>query len=305
MLKKPMIILLVVLLSLPVITAAEEQENEVGEDVVEDLPENEVQEDEAEVEGREKDGVLIEVVEEVREDDEYSSEMEAGEAIPEEAEVKSQNSSGDINVSGEGSVSVEPDIGYVNFSIVAGGENINELYQDNVSTVNEVVDALVEHGVSRDNITTEGFNIRDDYRHLPPEEREKEPSYVVTTDLKVLVEDLEEEMGEVMNIGIDSGANRVSSIQFDVEDPEEHYYDALEKALENAEKKTERIADFYDASPGEVKMVNEDRAQIGRGVQMEMADAEYAEEAALGDTLPIEPGEISFESQVQVKYGLN
>ena len=280
MLKKLMIILLVLLLSLPVITAAEEQEDEVGEDIVEE-------------------------VEEVREDDEYSSEMGAGEAISEEVEVKSQNSSGEINVSGEGSVSVEPDIGYVNFSIVAGGENIYKLYQDNVSTVNEVVDALVEYGVSRDNITTEGFNIRDDYRHLPPEEREEKPSYVVTTDLKVLIEDLDEKMGEVMNIGIDSGANRVSSIQFDVEDPEEHYYDALEKALENAENKAERIADFYDATPGEVKRVNEDRAHIGRGVQMEMADAEYAEEAALGDTLPIEPGDISFESQVQVKYGLD
>ena len=237
--------------------------------------------------------------------------MAAGAELENSDEViASPGSGGGILVSGKGSVSLEPDIGYVNFSIVESGDDVVEIYRENVATVDDVVDALVEYGLDRENIKTESFDIRDDYRYLPPEEREKEPRLVVNTNLKVLVEDLDEEMGEVLDIGIESGANRVSSISFDVEDPEEHYYDALEEALDNARKKGERIADFYQRSLGEVKEVREDpgRMALGRGgLEMEFGAREAldAQEAALEETLPVEPEEITFESRVEVKYTLN
>lgn len=216
---------------------------------------------------------------------------------------------GEITVSGEGSVSAEPDIGYVNFSIVESGEEVIELYRKNIETADYVVEALVEYGLEKENIKTDSFNIRDDHTYLPPEQRKEQPSFVVTTDLRVLVKDLDEEMSEVIDVGVESGANRVSSIEFDVEAPQEHYYDAMEKALKDAEIKGERIASFYDSSLGEVKKVSEDtgRIGIGRGMEMDFGakGVETIEEAGLDTTLPVEPDEINFESHVKVKYGLN
>ena len=70
-----------------------------------------------------------------------------------------------FSVSGEGTVTVVPDIAQFTFGVLTeGGNNLSNLQDENATRVNQVIDFLKSNGVNKEDIKTQRLNISPRYQ---------------------------------------------------------------------------------------------------------------------------------------------
>lgn len=221
-----------------------------------------------------------------------------------------------IAVDGEGQISVEPDTARVTLGIEVEGQDIGAMREDANGRMNSVIDALQEAGINEEDIQTVAYDIHTGDGQRPPQplpEEEQEESeepdngesgattYRLIQLLQVTVRDIDA-TGDVIDVSLDQGANRVSGVRFEVEDREAAVEQARERAVENARSKAEHLAQLtgvnlgaplaiQDHSPG-LPAVGMDVAAVER----EMADGDMA--------APIQPGESTVSVNVRIVYAI-
>ena len=236
----------------------------------------------------------------------YAVPAEAEDQVGEHQEgmVDPEGETSVVAVSGDGELKVEPNVAYLTLGVETLSEDPRAAQEENSETIQKVVAGIEGLGVDSDDIRAGHYRINQ--RHHRPEDQE-EPEYQVTNMLEITVRDLDD-VGRVLETSVDSGVNSISSVQFGVLDEADYKLEALEKALENAEQKGERIADFYGKSLGEARQISE------KGTSLTMMEMDYrvdqVEEAeAMGaggrDAMPADPDKISFTAKVDVMYEIN
>ncbi len=206
-----------------------------------------------------------------------------------------------VTVRGEGTVEVEPDLAYLTLGVETSSEDVSEAQDENSEKMEAVVDTLHDMGLDEQDIRVGHYSIGQQYVH--PEE-DVEPEYEVTNQIDITVTDLDQ-VGPVLEASVEEGVNNVMSLEYGVEDEEEFELEALDKAMKNAETKANRIAEFQGKSLGEARQVNEGGTSIGY-TEMDLSvtdDVEQAEMEAYDRAgLAAEPGEVTFEADVDVLY---
>ena len=204
-----------------------------------------------------------------------------------------------IWVTGEGSVSVVPDIAILSLGVEAQEDTVGAAQSQAATAMDAVVRELRDNGIADKDISTQHFSISPVRRWVPEKEREELLGYRVNNMATVKVRNVED-IGEIIDDAARAAGDlfRVNNISFTVEDPAKYYEEAREKAMADAEAKAKQLADAAGVRLDQPTYINESG---GVPIVRDFGVKSYAEAAP---TTPISPGETEIRLSVQVVYGI-
>ena len=128
----------------------------------------------------------------------------------------------ELTATGEGIVMATPDMASVTLGVVSEGRTAAEALQKNSGDMAAAIDAVKAAGVAEKDIATTGFNIGPVYSNPRPRddgssEAPRITGYQVSNDVRVVIRDLAK-AGDILDKVIAAGANRATSIDFDLAD---------------------------------------------------------------------------------------
>lgn len=198
-----------------------------------------------------------------------------------------------IDVAGNGKVMATPSYVQLQIEVQTRGKNVQEAQQENAIIMNRVIQALLALHIPRENIQTAVYTISPLYDYEDGKQIFK--GYEVTNGITVKVTDMNQ-IGVIIDTAVENGANRISSIQFNIDNADAYYQQALSLALHNAQMKAKTIAEtmHLPLQPQPIEIVEElERAPVLYR-SMAMADSNIS--------TPIEQGQIAVNATVRVKF---
>ena len=212
--------------------------------------------------------------------------------------ILSQQSTG-IWVTGEGKVSVVPDVAILSLGVEAQAANIAEAQNQAATSMNAVVGELDRHGVASKDIKTQQFSIYPVRRWVKEKEEEVLVGYRVNNMVTAKVRKVKD-TGTIIDAAARAGGDytRINSISFTVDDPANYLNEAREKAMADAGAKAKQLADLGGVRLGSPIYINESGGFLPAPREFAM----MAEAAAPAPPTPISPGETEIRLSVQVVY---
>jgi hypothetical protein len=212
----------------------------------------------------------------------------------------SQQSTG-IWVTGEGKVSVVPDVAILSLGVEAQAATVAEAQRQAAEAMDAVMKELDKRGVAKKDIKTQRFSIYPVRRR--ENNREILVGYRVTNIVTAKIRKVDDTgiiIDAVAKVGGDY--TRINSISFTVDDPSAYYQEAREKAMTDAKAKAKQLADLADVKLGKPIYISEAGGYIP-------VPRDFLREAgappAPAPTTPIIPGETEIRLTVQVVYSIN
>jgi uncharacterized protein len=202
-----------------------------------------------------------------------------------------------ITVSGNGKVYLTPDIANISIGVQSQSENVGEALAANNTKSQEVAKTLEAIGVQAKDIQTTNFNIYP----TPQTDAEGKPKptiFTVNNSVNVTVRDLSQ-LGKLLDAVVQSGANTVNGITFDVVDHEKALSAARKLAVEDARKQADEIA----AAAGEEIDSLQNMTLYTNSGPTPMYDAK-AVGAGAASQVPIAAGQLMISVDVNANYSL-
>ena len=155
---------------------------------------------------------------------------------------------------------------------------------------------MIAQGIAARDMQTSGFNV------TPQINYDKNTAGVVVgywanNMLEVKIRNLAE-VGDILQAGIDAGANNVSGLFFALEDPDSLLQEARTQAVGDARKRAEALVGAAGGKLGKVLSIRETSPWYGPV----MARADYAKDAAGAPSVPVQAGELEVTGQVEVVF---
>lgn len=209
-----------------------------------------------------------------------------------------------VTVSGEGTVSAQPDQAVVRFGIVTRAETAQEARSNNATAAKNAMNAVRALDVPDEKMRMESLRLQPRYEYNDEKDRRQLVGYEATRQVVVELEDLEV-LPQLVASVVERGANRLDAIEYRLSDRSRFRDEALRKAAQSACDKARLLAETLGAELGSVRRINEQSFDFVRPrsprAQMEVAktaDAAQAEPEAYA------AGEIDVSAQVQVVFNL-
>ena len=162
-----------------------------------------------------------------------------------------ENNKRTVTVTGTSSITVEPDNCTLVFSVSTKGKEASQTVQNNSAKMNKVQDAIIELGISKDNISTENYSITPEFRA----DRQTVSGYTVTNRFSVFTKDLPL-TGEIVDVSLKNGA-LISECNFGISDIDIYVKQARTLAVQNAQDAANLIAGTSGAMLGKVISIRE------------------------------------------------
>jgi len=214
--------------------------------------------------------------------------------------ILSQQSTG-IWVTGEGKVSVVPDVAILSLGVEVQAATVAEAQSYAATVMTAVLAELDNQGVAKKDIQTRRFSIYPVRRWSEKESKEVLIGYRVTNTVTAKVRKVDD-TGDIIDAVTKVGGDyiRITNISFTVDDPTPYYEEAREKAMADAEAKARQLADLGDVKLGKLTFISE-------GGPLPVVRETYIEAPipapAMAPT-PIRPGETEIRLTVQVAYSI-
>ena len=197
-----------------------------------------------------------------------------------------------ISVSGVASTTVIPDTASMSIGVITQAATAKEASEKNAASMNNVISAIKNIGLSEKEIQTSFISIQPVYnytRDLPVITGYSASNNVMITTVNF------SRLSNGMDSSIASGANQISGISFMVSgEKQKQIFNELQSAAVNdAKSKANDLAKSLN-----VKIANVKTSSINEGTQMFPIMSALAEKAST----PIQPGESRVTFSVQVTY---
>lgn len=203
-----------------------------------------------------------------------------------------------IKVVGFGEALGQPDEAQVTVGVETFAPKVNDATAENEAAIEAILNALEEAGIKTEDIQTSNYSLwaEQKYGDNGPEGI---AGYRVSNQVSIVIRDIAK-VGDVLGAVTSAGANSIYGVQFSVADPAGLEAEAREKALENARQRAESLAQLSGLTLGDIGAIDETFSQfpgpplpIGGGGGFGAADAA---------STSISPGQLSYQSQVQVTF---
>lgn len=209
-----------------------------------------------------------------------------------------------VTMVGVGTVNAVPD--EVSFTVSVGvtRDDLSVALESGNRRMAKVLDALADHGVTKEHMQTTGLRmspVYDYHSNEPPTLR----GYRVSQKARVTVPELKE-AGKAINAAVAAGGNRarVNDIALGISDVDSFLADARSAAVDEATTKAEEYAEAAGESLDGVVTLEEvsapDPNQSMRQRMTALRDTVAADKA-----VPIRPGEEELEVRVKVVWSLS
>ena len=205
-----------------------------------------------------------------------------------------------MSVNGSGQVFLAPDIAYINIGVHTENPTAAESVAQNKDQTQKVIDTLKGAGIDPKDITTTNFSIWSNTQY-GPDGQPTGTTYVVDNTVSVTVRKLDN-LGDLLDSAVTSGANNINSIQFDIADKTAALKEARGEAIKNAKSQAQELADAAGVTLGQIQSISfSDTLPVpytntfGKG-----GGGAVAESAAV----PIQPGQLSLTVTVNITYDI-
>ncbi|MBR4502275.1 MAG: SIMPL domain-containing protein [Clostridia bacterium] len=159
-----------------------------------------------------------------------------------------------ITVKGTGEVRVSADTAVISLGVNARDKDVLTAQQKVNESIAAIRQALIDHGVKEENINTEFINIYAIYDYN--NDQEQLAAYNASSTLAIRVTDMES-VGTLIDICFAAGANTLNGISFSASDTEEANTEALKKAVADAIKKAEIMAESAGLKITGIEVISE------------------------------------------------
>ena len=160
-----------------------------------------------------------------------------------------------LSVSGNGTVSLSPDIAYIYVGVDTVDPDIAQAVNKNNIQAQALVDALKNMGVAPEDIQTSNFSVYSSPKTDPLTGQSTGYDYTVDNTVYITVRDLSK-LGSLLNTVVGAGANNINSISFDVADKTAAMAQARQKAMDNAASLAGELAQTAGVQLGEILSIS-------------------------------------------------
>lgn len=206
-----------------------------------------------------------------------------------------------IAVSGEGRVSVAPDLANLSFGVETTAPSAGAAVADNARKSTALVAAIKQRLGAKDKVATTQYALSPVYEQrerastAPP----KITGYVASNAVRVELHDVKA-VGALIDAATAAGANRADSLEFTLEERATAHSDALARAGADARRQAEAAAAALGVELGRILSATVSGAPIvyprtyARGGMVAMAEA--------APVPPVEAGDVDVSAALQVTY---
>ncbi len=159
-----------------------------------------------------------------------------------------------LAVSGTGKVSASPDIAVADIAISIESLTAKAAQTEANKKSVAVVAYLKKSGIKDEDIKTSGYNIYPQYDYSNG--RSVIRGYQVTQSLTVKIRDMDK-ANTIIDGVVSAGANQVSGIRFEIDQPELLKSEARKKAIDDANKKADELRDQLGVRLGKIVSFSE------------------------------------------------
>lgn len=207
-----------------------------------------------------------------------------------------------IWVNGQGKVTVTPDIAVISMGVEARAPTVEEAQQQAAQSMDALMQVLKDAGVADRDITTRYFNVNAVYNWDEATGNSVITGYRVANTISVKIRNIQSTGGVIDDVVAAAGKNaRINGIYFTVENPEQYYDLAREKAMNDAKHKAEQMASLGGAQLGKPTYITEGNSYYPPVVRYDKA---YAESDGAAPATQISAGEQEIVINVQVVYSI-
>lgn len=199
-----------------------------------------------------------------------------------------------IHVSGQGSVEVKPDMGYVSMHVRREGNDAAELRREVESVVRAVLKSIKKLKIDEEDVSTARLTINPQYQRRAGQT--VVDGVIATQSILITLRDLDR-FEALLARALDEGVNNVDAIQLDTTRRVEAENQALEIAMKDAQEEAARVALGLDL-------------QLGGAVNVQVLDySPRPQSAALqmragNESTTFIPGLIRIERRIQVTFAI-
>jgi len=205
-----------------------------------------------------------------------------------------------ISVTGEGSIKVLPDEGFIDIAVTVEKLTTQEAVDENSKISLKVTQAIETTGAENLKIQTTSYDLSPMYDYSQENQPPKIYAYRATTVIEARTTDLKK-IGEIIAKSTEAGASSISSIGFDLtkETKSLSKNSALAEATKDAQSKAKAIADSMGLKIDRILYISEG-ATAFQGPIMASAETKMATDQVMAPV--IFPQEMEITSSVNVVY---
>ena len=225
------------------------------------------------------------------------------------AALKASGPGSGIWVTGQASVTVEPDLVLLTVGVETTGETVAQARAEAAGAMDAITEAVRARGLSEQDVQTQSFNIWPQYEY--PEVTSGELTtrkqvlvgYTVNNAARIKVRDVDA-VGEIIDDVAAAGGDstRISGIDFSIEDPTPFMSQLREDAVKDALAKAEHLAGLTGVAVGDLVLIGEvgAGAPLAGGFESEALMAR----ASFDQATSISAGELRLSLNVQAAFSI-
>lgn len=216
--------------------------------------------------------------------------------IPFAVDSVTTNKSDSFSVTGEGAISVKPDVAIINAGIQTEAPTVQAAQEKINSVINTVSTNTKKLGISDTDIQTTNYNVQPKYDYS--QGAQKITGYQANTNLNIKVRDISK-INSVIDTATTSGANQIGNVSFEINDKTQAENQARVKAVAEAKRKAEQAAQMAGFRLG--KLINYSENFEGAPRPIPMA-SKALDNTGSGTPTSVEPGSSEIKISVTLSY---
>ena len=212
-----------------------------------------------------------------------------------------------ITVTGKSQISVPPDLLEIQLSAVTTAKTTDGAIAQNNEKINKTIAKLKTMGLDKEHVLTQGYSLNPIWMPRPKNPSDNwQPSiigYKVVSSLLVKTKKLEM-AGKIIENAIKSGANKIDSVTFVLDDQDKYKNEAITKAIDSGKSYAETMANVGDISLLKIKSMSLGGTYITSNNTRSYANS-FMKMDSVESAPQINPGKVKIEANVNIIYLTN
>ncbi len=211
-----------------------------------------------------------------------------------------------IWVSGQGKVTVNPNIAMVNMGVQAQAPTVTEAQSQASTAMDKMMAALTGNGIDKKDIQTQFFNIQQLMKYDNYNQTNTVTGYQVNNMVNVKIRAIDK-VGSIIDAAVTAAGDnaRINGVNFTVDQPDQYYAQARQLSMNDAKAKAQDLARLSGVTLGRVTYVAENVYSQYQPYYAPLAMGGASYSAAMPVSAPpINPGQSDVIINVQVSYSI-
>lgn len=177
-----------------------------------------------------------------------------------------------VSVSGEGEISVEPEIAVVRLTVQARNAKLGAAQNEAGKITSAVLELAESLNIAREQVQSTQVHVQPEFDWR--DGRQTFRGYLVQREVRVELEDLEK-LGPLVERAMQAGVNQVSEPELRVQEPRRLHREALRLAAADAQANARVLAESLGAELGKVRRIDAHEQGDGpvRPMRMQMMES--------------------------------